>query len=271
MVEMMIRILILIFLFSNCITSKVFELTEGERKPIPIEQIDSISYDRLNRKYVSPTYEINVNGVSSTDRSLENCYSYNSFFKCETNTQLVKAEIKEVHPQGGLQLSYVSSIFLHKSLSKIYKEMHLTVNCDKPEIFATKDGKAFLSKAYSQDYFLCLDENGNPDRNKCAIYKRKDYELKLHRYELTKGNLLVILDSQGYVKKMYVFNFPNIDDKFVQGQVVIMSYVNERKRKPAYYWLTPFSMLADIITIPIQFIIYLNEMIEGLGALRALG
>ncbi|WP_167881631.1 hypothetical protein [Leptospira wolffii] len=271
LIEKMNRILLIIFLFSNCITSKVFELTEGKRRPIPIEQIDSISYDKLNQKYSTPTYEIEINGTSSAGESLENCYSYNSFFKCETNTQLIKAEIKEVSPQGGLQISYVNSIFLHKSLAKIYKEMHLTINHDKPEIYATKDGKAFLSKAHSREFFLCFDEANAPHLENCNSPKRQAYDVKLNRYELAKGNLLIVLDTQGYVKRMYEFNFPAIDNKFVQGRVVIVSYINERKGKPAYYWLTPFSIIADIITSPIQFIIYLNEIMNALGALRALG
>lgn len=264
----MIRILLIIFLFSNCITSKVFELSEGKRKHIPIEQIDSISYDKLNQKYITPTYEIEINGISSVGESLENCYSYNSFFKCETNTQLIKAEIKEVNPQGGLQISYVDSIFLHKSLTKIYKEMHITINHDKPEIYATKNGKAFLSKAHSREFFLCFDETDTPKQENCNSPKRQAYDVRLNRYELPKGNLLIVLDAQGYVKRMYEFNFPTIDNKFVQGRVVIVSYINERKGKPAYYWLTPFSIVADIVTSPIQFIIYLNEIIKALGVLR---
>ncbi|WP_167483166.1 hypothetical protein, partial [Leptospira selangorensis] len=193
------------------------------------------------------------------------------FFKCETNTQLIKAEIKEVNPQGGLQISYVDSIFLHKSLTKIYKEMHITINHDSPEIYATKEGKAFLSKAHSREFFLCFDENDTPNLKNCNFPKRQAYEVRLNRYELAKGNLLIVLDSQGYVKKMYEFNFPTINNKFVRGRVVIVSHINERNGKPAYYWLTPFSIIADIITSPIQFIIYLNEIMNALGALRALG
>ncbi|WP_125172193.1 hypothetical protein [Leptospira haakeii] len=267
----MIRNLIIIFLFSNCITSKVFELSEGKRRPILIEQIDSISYDKLNQKYSTPTYEIEINGVSSANKSLENCYSYNSFFQCETNTRLVKAEIKEISPQGGLQISYVDSIFLHKSLTKIYKEMRIAINHDKPEIYATKDGKAFLSKAHSREFFLCFDETDAPKQENCNFPKRQAYEVRLNRYELAKGNLFIVLDAQGYVKRMYEFNFPTIDNKFVQGRVVIVSHMNERTGKPAYYWLTPFSIIADIITSPIQFIIYLTEIMDALGALRALG
>lgn len=264
----MIRIITVIFLLSNCITSRVFELAEGRKSSIPVEQIDSVSYDRLNQKYSTPTYEIEINGLSSTNRSLENCYSYNSFFKCETNTQLIKAELKEIDPQGGLQISYVDSIFLHKSLTKIYKEMHMTINHDKPEIYATKDGKAFLSKAHSREFFLCFDENDTPNQDNCNSPKKRNYELKLSKYELAKGNLLIVVDLQGYAKKMYLFNFPNIDGKSIQGRVVIVGYINERKKENIYYWLTPFSILADIVTSPIQFIIYLNEIMNALGVLR---
>ncbi|XDD45288.1 hypothetical protein AB3N60_11225 [Leptospira sp. WS39.C2] len=242
-------------------TSKVFKLSRGKESSTTFNELKSMEFDTTNSQNVS----LKLKGISSDNENLEICTDYGySYYRCNSNLNWNNVELKEVEPLGGIISMYHNLMFVNKDLRKIYGR-GFRFHKYRSEFYSTIDEKAFLIKNGLDEVSHChnyLD---------CKSYKRQEYSKKLEMIEPKNVYYIYIIDQKENIIKMYSFTFSNLNENKNIRNIYIISPIKKQNRIKTYYLLIPFSLLGDIITSPLQLILYFDDLINGIGALGALG